>query len=331
MSPCVLRFTAVIHSRLTSAFIMHSTHTNPPHKPASPPEWRFAIEALVVFACALSASLLGILTRTPGELAAFWPANALLLGLFLRYPKLAEIHGWMAATAGLCIADMLFSNTALTTLWLTSSNMLGIAAGYLLYQMLASSSLDLKQSGAALGLLLIVSGASLAEAVTAAGSVPLILGQSPWSGFCLWFSTELLNYLAILPVLLTLPSAPKWRIRLPSNRSITHWIKPLLPLLSLGVLMLLSIPTHKPIIMALLPLAALLWCSSRYSQFITTLLVLTFCMWLMLFAWPPEANSYAQLRQVVLLRLLTSVVAFLPLFVSANLKSRTSLSDGSQQ
>ena len=41
-------------------------------------------------------SLVGIFTRPPSLLAAFWPANAVLLGIMLRYPPLASPPGWGA-------------------------------------------------------------------------------------------------------------------------------------------------------------------------------------------------------------------------------------------
>jgi len=57
---------------------------------------------LLVFA----ASLLGIVTRPLGFMAAFWPANALLLGLLVHYPRLAASGTWAAATVGYVAADL---------------------------------------------------------------------------------------------------------------------------------------------------------------------------------------------------------------------------------
>ena len=44
---------------------------------------------LIVAAAVLAAALLGIALRPVGLLSAFWPANAVLLGLMVRWPRLA--------------------------------------------------------------------------------------------------------------------------------------------------------------------------------------------------------------------------------------------------
>lgn len=70
----------------------------PPHAmtpslalPRSPPRsWLWLGLALLIFA----ACLVGIFARPIGFLSAFWPANALLLGLLVRYPALARPAAW---------------------------------------------------------------------------------------------------------------------------------------------------------------------------------------------------------------------------------------------
>eukprot|EP01032_Pedospumella_encystans_P036420 gene36420-41213_t len=39
---------------------------------------------------------------------------------------------------------------------------------------------------------------------------PVLFGGSPAYGFAFWFSTELVNYIAILPVMLTFPDLRSW-------------------------------------------------------------------------------------------------------------------------
>lgn len=65
---------------------------------------RFAsplIPGLVVFGL----SLLGSLTRAPGLLAALWPANAVLLGLLVRFPVFNRPASWVMATVGYLMAS----------------------------------------------------------------------------------------------------------------------------------------------------------------------------------------------------------------------------------
>ncbi|MEI4975053.1 hypothetical protein U1437_12235, partial [Aeromonas caviae] len=55
---------------------------------------------LCVAALVLLFSLIGIFTRPPNLLAAFWPANAVLLGCMVRYPRLATPAGWAGGILG---------------------------------------------------------------------------------------------------------------------------------------------------------------------------------------------------------------------------------------
>ena len=61
---------------------------------------------VVVAAVVLASALLGIALRPAGLLSAFWPANAILLGLFVRWPRLARPLGWAAAAAAFVVADI---------------------------------------------------------------------------------------------------------------------------------------------------------------------------------------------------------------------------------
>ena len=65
------------------------------HRPLSPPLAWLGLSVLIFAAC-----LVGIFARPIGFLSAFWPANALLLGLLVRYPHLARPPAWVAAAVG---------------------------------------------------------------------------------------------------------------------------------------------------------------------------------------------------------------------------------------
>ncbi|MEG0344736.1 MAG: response regulator, partial [Acinetobacter sp.] len=80
----------------------------------------FSIVAVVIFVCAL----MGILGRPLFFLAIFWPANAVLLGLFLRFKPLNNIGGWVGAFTGFMVADLITGNYFLLTLFLTIANLL---------------------------------------------------------------------------------------------------------------------------------------------------------------------------------------------------------------
>src|SRR6218665_2201552 len=84
----------------------------------------------IVFCFAFAISMLGISTRSIGYLAGFWPANAAMLGLFLRFPHLSTRANWMAAITGFLPSDLLMGNSAANGVLLAISNFAGIGAGY---------------------------------------------------------------------------------------------------------------------------------------------------------------------------------------------------------
>ena len=87
---------------------------------------------LVVFVVVLLAALIGILTRPPGLLATFWCANALLLGMMVRWPILIEWPTWIAAGVAYVSADLLTGNTVSMALQLNGANLVGVTVGVFL-------------------------------------------------------------------------------------------------------------------------------------------------------------------------------------------------------
>lgn len=80
-----------------------------------------ALSASILVAC-----LLGIYSRPLGFMAAFWPANAILLGLLLRHPELARRPGsWLYALLAYVAADLLTGSTLFTALTLNLANLIG--------------------------------------------------------------------------------------------------------------------------------------------------------------------------------------------------------------
>ena len=92
---------------------------------------------LCVAALVLLFSLIGIFTRPPNLLAAFWPANAVLLGCMVRYPRLATPAGWAGGILGFFLAALFTGEPLFKTILLTCGNLAGIGVGYLLMHRLA--------------------------------------------------------------------------------------------------------------------------------------------------------------------------------------------------
>ena len=90
--------------------------------------YAFMLLAIVIF----SFCLIGIFTRPITFLALLWPANPMLLGLFLRFPKLNNIGGWLGAITAYVIADLITGNSFEVTLYLTLSNLISVSVPLIL-------------------------------------------------------------------------------------------------------------------------------------------------------------------------------------------------------
>lgn len=220
-------------------------------------------------------SLMGIFTRPPNLLAAFWPANAVLLGIMLRYPRLASLPGWLGSIAGYLLAAQFTQDDLQKTLLLTLGNLAGVCVGFVLFRCLSSQERRLRRPTSLVFLLLISMAASLAAGLVGAFINPLLFQGTMLYGLGFWFASELVNYMAILPVILTLPPPGEisaWLARL--FRPQLSWPR-LMPLLSLLCTMMLSLLIAGPGSIAF-PVPALLWCAVSYSLFTTSLLSLGF-------------------------------------------------------
>lgn len=238
-----------------------------------------AIVASVVFA----AALFGIMTRHMGLLAATWPANALLLALLLRKPTLATGSGWLAAYAGFVAADLVTGSDLPMALWLSLSNLAGVAAGFALFRRLRVDDQRLRRPLSILYLLAISAGAAVAAALVGFGSTPTLLDRGLATGFGYWFASELVNYIVVLPAALTV-KRPTWSALRDALRRLHPGAFPFGrwgPLIALIASVIVGDLVGGPGAIAF-PMPALLWCALSYSLFSTALLTLLVSMWMMI-------------------------------------------------
>ncbi|MES2927551.1 MAG: diguanylate cyclase [Pseudomonadota bacterium] len=241
------------------------------HRPLSPPLAWLGLSVLIFAAC-----LVGIFARPIGFLSVFWPANALLLGLLVRYPRLARPPAWVAAAVGYVAADLVTGSSWSMALWLNGANLLGATAGWLVLRRLDERIRRLQRTISALYLLLAALAASAVGALAGCGAAPVYF-NSPWTDLLsLWFSTELMNYMLIVPVVLAAPRADDpppatqevpliWRVAPVSSL-----------LLAEGVRTVIGGPG-----MLAFVVPGLLWCALSYSPFVSSLLSLVVCLWTM--------------------------------------------------
>lgn len=244
-------------------------------RPLSPPLAWMGLALLIFVAC-----LVGIFARPIGFLSAFWPANALLLGLLVRYPTLARPPAWAAAAVGYLAADLMTGSSWSMALWLNGANLLGATAGWLVLRRLDERIRRLQRTVSALYLLLAALVASGVGALAGCGAAPVYF-NTPWTDLLsLWFSTELMNYMLIVPVVLAAPRAdapPPPARGLPGGTSVFWRVAPISSLLlAEGVRTVIGGPG-----MLAFVVPGLLWCALSYSPFVSSLLSLVVCLWTM--------------------------------------------------
>lgn len=94
--------------------------------------------ALIVFLLVFGLCLFGIVSRPTGLLSSFWPANAVLLALMVRYPALASPWGWLMAILGYMAADLITGSTVVKAALLNGANITGVAVGFFLFMRVAA-------------------------------------------------------------------------------------------------------------------------------------------------------------------------------------------------
>ena len=134
-----------------------------------------AAVGLLVFA----ASLVGVLNRPVGAMAAFWPVNAVLLGLLVRYPRLAASGTWAVAAMGYAAAELVAGTPLWATLWLTAANVCGVAAGWWLFGQVPVATRFLKRRMSVVLMFGIAVAASAVAALASGGTGPLLF-DTPW-------------------------------------------------------------------------------------------------------------------------------------------------------
>lgn len=285
------------------------------------------VPAILLGALIFCVSLVGIYSRPLGFLAAIWPANAVLLGLLVMRPSLAGPAGWLAAIAGYLLAGQLAGDTLAKNLWLTTANISGVAVGYGLFRLLDREHRRLRTPSGVLQLFLIVMIASASAAVTGSAVAPALFQRAELNGIPLWFTSELTNYMIMLPVMLTVPD--HWR------QSTMHEVlgglvtrpRRLLPGMALCFSFLMTVVIGGPGSIGFV-VPALLWCSLSYSLPLTALLVSLYCLAMMSIeaiglVFP--IDTYDFVDGIVSFRLGVALLALGPLTVASITASQRAL------
>lgn len=286
-------------------------------------------DALLVTLAVFLASWLGLVSRAGHELASFWPTNALLLGIFVRKPRLAmRMAPWLAALAGYLLAGMLAGDDLPKNLRLTAANLAGVLVGWWLLRALPIRAPALSHPVSMLWVLLACGIAATASALVGCVSAPSMLGIDLVAGFGFWFSAELANYMILLPMLLLAPTPRQLWSEAPSGlASLRRRPLALLPLAALVASALLAIALGGPGTIAF-PVPALLWCALSYRMFTTSLATLALCAWIMVavaIGVVDPTGASLTFHDTISLRIGVALLAVAPLTVASVNAARNQL------
>lgn len=277
------------------------------------------IVAVVVFA----ACLFGIWTRPTGFLATFWPANAVMLAILIRMPGAASPAGWIAGCIAFVAADLLTGSPLIKALLLNAANLTGIAAAYLVYARFPPAGSDFRDPTSMLHLLLAAAAGGAAAGVAGGAINPMLFNAGMINGWVFWFATEFVNYVAILPVILSAPAWSELRQRLRTSLALRKADTPPVAALaaSFGIALLIGGPGA-----IAFPVPALLWCGLAYPVFPTATLTLLFSIWsLVVISTGYVAVQPNDEMTLISLRLGISMVAVMPIILACVMQNRNDL------
>ena len=235
--------------------------------------------ALVVFVCCL----LGIFTRPIAYFAYFWPANAVLIGLFLRFPQLKNLGGWVGAFLGYMCADLITGSHFELTLAMTLTNLITASVSlFFIHYLKVDYHADNKGLNFLYLFLVCVFIGCSASAVFAVSVIPhmpytFMSSDDLWAEFYIWWTGEALNCISILPLILTFPTIKKLRGIWNNRRQCETTFVDLLPLLSVLISVTCTHIFFGPGAL-LFPLAGLIWVALSYNLFYVSVINSAICL-----------------------------------------------------
>lgn len=272
---------------------------------------------IVLFVIIFAACLIGIFTRFDNAMASTWPANAVLLGLFLRHPKSVNRWNWCAVICAYLAADIITGASVFKALFLTLANLLSVWVIWRIYQWLPVTMVRIQHPMSVLYMALACAAGAVAAAIIGGLANPIFFDVPALDGFVLWCVSEYANYIAIVPIMLCAPnldqSLAKLRCRPWLDLRRDPW-----PLLALGLSLVATVLIGGPGAIGF-SVPALLWCAVRYSTFTISLLTLLTSLWALIFI--SHTANYDQ-SQLVSLRLGIPLIALSPIMLSCVLQSQ---------
>lgn len=239
--------------------------------------------ALTVFVLVFAACIFGIESRPIGFLAAFWPSNAVLLAVFVRYPELVSRLGWVMAMLGYLTADLITGSALDKTLLLNGANIAGVVVGYQLFKRVPPQVKTLERTSASVYLFAICLVSAGITGVIGAGASVLLFDREYFPALALWMSSEFTNYITLMPFILAFPADGRGYLR-GLVQGITQRREWYNTGRNLAVLVLLVLACVGSILIGgpgavIFPMPILLWLAMSFSLFTTLVVVLIYVLW----------------------------------------------------
>lgn len=278
---------------------------------------RAVVSALLAAALLYVSCMLGIWSRPSGFIATLWPANAILLGVMVRWPRLSGPAGWLGAFAGYVLADLSAGGPPMMTLWLTLANLAGVFTGWTLFLRLEPEEQRLQRPGSVLHLFGICTAAAAAAALIGGGITTSQYAQDTLTGLSYWFIGELASYVILLPVVLTWPGLRRVAL-LRRSADYSGLLTRSIPALALAASMLAAMAIGGPGAI-FFPIPALLWCALTYRLFVVALLTMAAVVWAQIYSsriMPSEVLA-SFMHAATSMRLGLTLLALAPLTVAS--------------
>ena len=220
--------------------------------------------SLLIFILTTLFYFAGAALRLIDQLSLFWPLNAVMAGVFIRYPFSARLRNYLLCYLAMLLYDALTTHWGVASLIINLSNMVFIVTASQLMITNRDGSTSIPQPANALRLFVYCLFAALLCAIVGA----LGSARDDQMSFLLlcadWFSEQFSTSVLILPFLLTVrpfSALPRW-----DNNDI--W-----PVVAVVAALGVSVIIGGPGSLAF-PLPALIWCALRFPLAVTCFITL---------------------------------------------------------
>jgi len=165
-----------------------------------PPRRYSYLSRFFLFSLVLILTLLGTKLRHYDALTIFWPAEAVLLGLFIRRPDWAsQFLNWVIVVLAYLCAELIARNPLPIALLLTLANVSGVGLAYWLITRNPLLDLSLRRPQAMLTLAAYYGLACILSALLGGIALSLHTSQALSLAILSWMLTGMISYTAILP------------------------------------------------------------------------------------------------------------------------------------